>query len=221
MGAAGEVGLGIVEFVAGAELSRVLCCFLEAAGAIRELHERGEVHGSLTPETILAGQSSICLLKKPPSPADAPYTAPEVLEGGAPDARSDIFAFGCILQRAIVRGVRASYGGPSLDPLLTRSLAANPAERYQRMQQVITELKLLIIMERRHEWRGFPHVRRMETRIRTLLSRVESLERRLETLAPGEGRVPRPPAGNGYWFPGRRGRGWPSARAMEDTANRC
>jgi hypothetical protein len=220
MGVAGEVGLGIVEFVEGAGLSGVLRSFLEAATAIRELHDRGEAHGSLTPETILAGESGVRLLRRPLS-RDASYTAPEVLEGSAPDARSDIFAFGCVLQRVVLHGVRASYSGPSLDPLLTRCLARNPADRYQRMQQVITELKLLTIMERRHEWRGLPHVRRMETRIRTLISRVESLERRLEALAPEEAGAPHlSAAGNNYWFPGRRGRGWPSARAVRDTANR-
>jgi hypothetical protein len=212
MGSAGEAGLGIVQFLEGADLSRVLGCFLDAAETIRWIHESGQVHGGLSAATIIASESGVWLLNSLLAPEDAQCIAPEVRSGSPPDQRSDIFSFACVLESA----VRAVPGSTLLDPLLTRCFATNPAERFQRMQQVIVELKLLRIITRQQEWRGFAHYRRLENRIRTLISRVETLERRLESGSPQEV-SPQAPSRQ-YWFPGRTGRGFPAAPARGEKA---
>src|SRR5215471_1710062 len=71
---------------------------MRVAESLRRLHDSGQVHGALTPASILVGQGGVELL---PFHGDAgaitPYTAPELLEGRSADSRSDIFSFGAIL----------------------------------------------------------------------------------------------------------------------------
>lgn len=134
----------------------------QIADALRRLHEGGSIHGALTPDCIVIDQSGAHLV-----PAEygavTPYTAPERLSGHAPDARTDIFAFGALLYemlscrrafdgddsdalaQSIANATPPPLGRAGLDRLLANCLAKEPAGRWQRIQQVQMELKMLSI----------------------------------------------------------------------------
>src|SRR5690349_12204498 len=64
---------------------------MRIAEDLRRLHDNGQVHGALTPATVLVGQEGVELLSPVADEgAITPYTAPELLEGRSPDSRSDI-----------------------------------------------------------------------------------------------------------------------------------
>jgi hypothetical protein len=94
------------------------------------------------------------------------YTAPEILEGEPADARTDIFAFGAVLYvmatgrhafladspEALEAEIRAKAFSPigheRLDHLVKQCLAKEPSARWQRMQPIQMELRLLAIAAR-------------------------------------------------------------------------
>jgi hypothetical protein len=139
------------------------------AEAMRKMHDDGRSHGSVTPDSIALTATGLDLL--PPVPGVTritPYTAPEVAAERKPaDARSDIFSFGAVVlemltgrkafdgetESAIVASLRGSpapsSGSPAVDRLLVGCLAKDPAERWQRVQKVQLELKLLTAAARR------------------------------------------------------------------------
>ena len=140
---------------------------LMLAEALRKLHDEGRAHGAVTPNCILLAGTG---LDSAPGPRRrrTPYTAPEALDGRAPDARGDMFAFGAVLYE-LIAGRRAfagegaalaeaitsseppAVGNPALDRLVATCLAKNPAARWPRMQKVLMELKLLMVAARREE----------------------------------------------------------------------
>jgi len=94
-----------------------------------------------------------------------PYMSPEQLEGKNADARSDVFALGCVLhematgrrafpgesQAAIVTAIMSSHppaisaaipsSPPALDHVVRRCLAKDPEERWQSAADVAAELQ--------------------------------------------------------------------------------
>jgi serine/threonine protein kinase len=91
-----------------------------------------------------------------------PYTAPEVAAEHRPaDSRSDIFAFGVVLfemltgrrafegenEAALVMSIASApmppSGSSAVDRLIAGCVAKDPAARWQRMQRIQPELKLL------------------------------------------------------------------------------
>ena len=139
------------------------------AEALRRLHDQGSVVGALAPSRIMLSGSSVKLVVGEPSTCITPYTSPEQLQGHAPDARSDIFAYGAIVHE-MVSG-RKAFEGATADELRTailereptplaaehaefakitvKCLAKAPLQRWQRMQRVQMELKLLTVVARR------------------------------------------------------------------------
>jgi eukaryotic-like serine/threonine-protein kinase len=129
---------------------------LSLAESLRKLHDAGKAHGAVTPSNIALTAAGLELVPSPGlPPLVTPYTAPEVLQGIPPDAQSDIFSFGALAFEMLtglnlaLSGVPSPSGSPALDRLVAGCVAKSPAARWQRMQTVIMELKLLTVAVRR------------------------------------------------------------------------
>jgi uncharacterized membrane-anchored protein YhcB (DUF1043 family) len=138
------------------------------AEALRKLHDDGRAHGSVTPDAVALTADGLDLLPAVPGIRVTAYTAPEVACDRKPaDARSDIFSFGAVLfevltgRRAFEGETEAAMmeslcgapappsGSPSVDRLLAGCLGKEPSTRWQRVQKVQLELKLLTAAARR------------------------------------------------------------------------
>jgi len=142
---------------------------VQVAEELRKLHDAGGVHGAVTPSNVELVAAGLGLVPAPEGSANeiTPYTAPEVVQGGPPDARSDVFGFGAILfemftgRRAFDGETRATLaanlteaptpnsGSAGVDRLLSKCLNKNPEMRSSRMQKIILELKVLSVAVRR------------------------------------------------------------------------
>lgn len=150
--------------------AQALSYAINLAEALRQMHDTGQVHGAISPVNITVSGTRLELLPAAaPAEGATPYTAPELLQGHPADARSDIFSFGAVacemltgrpafrgddpaaLAEAILHAVPPSSGNPGMDLFLSTCLAKDPAARFERMQKVLLELKLLAVQARRAE----------------------------------------------------------------------
>ena len=130
---------------------------LRASKVTREISELSSLPTELTPSRPLTEQGTIM--------GTFQYMAPEQLEGRDADARSDIFAFGCVLyematgRKAFTGKSRASMiaailehdpapissiapmAPPALDRVVKTCLAKDPEERWQSAHDVKSELQ--------------------------------------------------------------------------------
>jgi serine/threonine protein kinase len=130
---------------------------LRASTVTREISELSSLPTELTPSRPLTEQGTIM--------GTFQYMAPEQLEGKDADARSDIFAFGCVLyematgRKAFTGRSRASMIAailehdpapissiapmtpPALDRVVKTCLAKDPEERWQSAHDVKSELQ--------------------------------------------------------------------------------
>jgi len=121
-------------------LVRILLDVLAGVHALHALsdaghHRLGFVHGELCPTNVVVGKDGIARVVHAVRPRKMPktarseglgYTAPEVLEGGALDARAEVYAAGVILWEGLAR--RRLF--PETDP--ARILAR------QRQEEIVT-----------------------------------------------------------------------------------
>jgi serine/threonine-protein kinase len=99
---------------------------VRVADALDELHQRNQVHGGVTPERIwLEGPRVKLAPAVSVGPDGGPTLAPKVLDGGAPDARSDHFALGCVLYEMVVG--RPPFAGATADAVVDAVRAGNVA----------------------------------------------------------------------------------------------
>src|ERR1035438_29155 len=169
---------------------------MSMADALRKLHDAGKAHGAVTPSSITLIGTGLDLIPSLGPPATVtPYTAPEVLQGQAADARSDIFSFGALvfemltgrrafdgdgqteLKLALCNSAPPPSGSPAVDRLVAGCVAKSPAARWQRMQKIIMELKLLTVAARRAD--AAPAARGVSDA--PLRSEIHQLEGRLAT----------------------------------------
>jgi serine/threonine-protein kinase len=156
---------------------------LQLAGALREAHAGGVIHRDLKPSNILLTSDGdvkvldfgLALLRSETSPTQSQvklegtvqYIAPEVLRGGMPDERADIYSLGAVLyEMATGRPPHASesfahivesilYKTPvppeqivpslsaSLVGIIKRALANVPTNRYQSAAELRADLVAL------------------------------------------------------------------------------
>jgi Tol biopolymer transport system component len=175
-------------------LEQTLRYGVEIADALDKAHRRGIVHRDLKPGNVMLTKSGVKLLDFGLAKAVAPlppqreltsmptvsrgpltqegtilgtvqYMAPEQLEGQEADARTDIFALGCLLYEAAA-GKRAFEGKtqvsligailkdqplpissvqpmspPALDRVVQACLAKDPEDRWQTAHDVMLQLK--------------------------------------------------------------------------------
>ena len=156
--------------------SETLRYAVQIIDALRHLHEAGRCHGAITPDVIVLSRTGVDLLPAPPGTVEAltPYTPPERLKGLGPDQRSDIFALGTVLYQmitgvpafsgeddealvaAIENAIPTPVGDSSLDRLITNCLVKDPAGRWQRVQQVHMEIKILTFSATRDRAAAMP-----------------------------------------------------------------
>ena len=175
-------------------VAQALTVGAEIAEALAAAHREGVIHRDLKPANVMLTKAGAKLLdfglaklrasRQPPGGGAAvdddaalshtgtivgtfPYMAPEQLEGKAADARSDLFAFGCVLYE-ILTGQRAFTGDsqasiisaimssqppapssiepatpPAVDRLVQRCLAKDPDGRWQTATDLAEELRWL------------------------------------------------------------------------------
>lgn len=132
---------------------------MQLAEKLRQCHDGGSAHGALTPSTIALSDAGVELLGPEAAESKWLYEAPEVKLGGAADTRSDIFSFGAIVfemltgERVFVEGLALGLpvqsGHAGIDHLVNGCVAQSPDSRYQQMQKVILELRLLLSTAKR------------------------------------------------------------------------
>jgi hypothetical protein len=181
----------LTQLLAGNRMSvpGTICYAMNIGAALRRIHAEGRCHGALTPELIQVSESNARLLPATPGALEVltPYTAPEILQGSPADARTDIFAFGAVLYEmasgrhafladspeVLEEEIRAKgfspIGHEGLDQLVKQCMAKDPAARWQRMQHVQMELKLLAIAERQSGPGVFSRQQELEAAVRAEL----------------------------------------------------
>jgi len=131
---------------------------MNVAEQLRKMHDEGRWHGAVCPANIILNGPSAEVVNTA-SPEEAqPYSAPEVLEGNAPDGRSDLFGFGAALYEVLTgrkafagtdRSTPPSSGSAAVDRLTMPCMSVDPAGRPQRFQKVMVELKMLLVTAQR------------------------------------------------------------------------
>ena len=150
-------------------LARALGIAEQVASALDAAHDRGLVHRDVKPANILVGPDDRAYLSDFGAVKELAsggmtrtgsfvgtieYCAPEQIEGGAVDARTDVYALGCVLWECLTgtppfhrqtevavlnahlhadppKLARVAPELPSgLEPVLTRALAKQPLDRY-------------------------------------------------------------------------------------------
>ena len=175
------------------------------AEALRGIHDTGRVYGALCPASVALTESGLELLPAlPPTSAVTPYTAPEVAAGGPPTARSDIFSFGAVayemltgrpafqgespevLAESILRSNPRPSGVPSADRFLRCCLERDPCARFQHMQKVVLELKVLMVVSHCSQ---ADTARAREAADAVLRSEIRSIESRMTACLQEQVRI--------------------------------
>ena len=90
---------------------------LSVASALEDLHNKGRVHGNLTPSSMIVKPAGGAELTGPDageatdSPEAAPYMSPEQARGESVDSRTDIWSLGAVLYEMLAG--RRPYEGKS------------------------------------------------------------------------------------------------------------
>jgi serine/threonine-protein kinase len=153
----------------------------QVAEALAYAHDQGVFHSDIKPENILVTEDGVAkavdfgiaqTVNRTLAPEEArgilgtiAYLAPEVIQGTAPDARSDIYSLGTTIYEmvagrlpfsgtnpAVVAGQRlaaappalrtlAPQASPALETALARALALNPAQRWPNAREFARALR--------------------------------------------------------------------------------
>ena len=189
----------------GIPIADALRYAMRLAEALRGIHDTGRVYGALCPASVALTESGLELLPALPSTsAVTPYTASEVAAGGPPTARSDIFSFGAVayemltgcpafqgespevLAESILRSNPRPSGVPSADRFLRCCLERDPCARFQHMQKVVLELKVLMVVSHCSQ---ADTARAREAADAVLRSEIRSIESRMTACLQEQVRI--------------------------------
>src|ERR1700693_1307378 len=159
----------VMEYIEGTPLKgplpvdQALTYAAQICDALDAAHKRNITHRDLKPANILVAKNGVKLLdfglaRIAPSTGDSTvtqgevagtpaYMAPEQWSGKPGDARSDIYAFGCVLYE-ILTGKRAGADRTVVDPaalesILRTCLAQDPDDRWQSAHDLRQALALV------------------------------------------------------------------------------
>ncbi len=183
---------------AGRPTPWVLAALAAALRAVAHLHRRGIVHRDLKPENVLVAPGSAPhrpgrvtvmdlglseVLSGPQLGAGGTllYAAPELLAGERASARSDVFALGVTLERALAE--RPDSRPEGLDAFLARMTAADPATRFADAAVALEELERIAGPLPDSEAAG-PGSVAFVGRVHELAEALARLDPLLETTAP-------------------------------------
>jgi eukaryotic-like serine/threonine-protein kinase len=138
----------------------------QIAAALEAAHEKGIIHRDLKPGNVMLTRSGVKVLDFGLARLEGDqtltgewmvlgtpaYMAPEQREGRIADARTDIYAFGCMLYEMVMgervalqrRPIRAR----KLETIVSRCLEEDPARRWQSAGELQRELGALTPMKR-------------------------------------------------------------------------
>jgi tetratricopeptide (TPR) repeat protein/predicted Ser/Thr protein kinase len=165
----------VFEYIDGAPLqgpmppAEALRIALQIVEALEEAHKHGIIHRDLKPGNILLTTRGVKVLdfglakqSREGQRADdethtsdltraggilgtPAYMAPEQWQGKPADARSDIYAFGCVLYELLTGGragrERTPVKSAALEAIVRRCLADDPAKRFQSAAELKTALE--------------------------------------------------------------------------------
>ena len=153
---------------------------IQTAEALQEAHSKSVVHRDIKPENIMVNskdhikvtdfglaklKGSLKLTKTSSTVGTLAYMAPEQIEGGEVDARSDIFSFGIVLYEMLAgrRPFRGDQEGAMINSILNdepepiqqyrpevsselshivkRALEKDPEDRYQNVHDMLIDLR--------------------------------------------------------------------------------
>ncbi|MBI4547040.1 MAG: protein kinase [Ignavibacteriae bacterium] len=165
---------------AGFKLQDAVSYAIQIGEALQEAHSKGIVHRDIKPENIMINaknqikvmdfglaklKGSLKLTKTSSTVGTLAYMAPEQIQGGEVDARSDIFSFGIVLFEMLTgrlpfRGeheaamVYSIVNEPpesllkhrpdvstELERIINRALEKEPEDRYQHVDDMVSELR--------------------------------------------------------------------------------
>ncbi len=179
----------VMEFVDGVTLRRkipiqkvadALAYAIQIGDALQEAHGRGIVHRDIKSDNIMVSsknqikvmdfglaklKGSLKLTRTSSTVGTLAYMAPEQIQGGEVDARSDIFSFGIVLYEMLTG--RTPFRGeheaaimysilneepesvlkhrpdlpPELDRIIRRALEKDPEDRYQHTDDMTSEIR--------------------------------------------------------------------------------
>jgi TolB-like protein/predicted Ser/Thr protein kinase len=138
---------------------QALSLALQIGEGLRAAHHRGVVHRDVKSANVLVtpqGQAKILdfglarvagqagLTREGAAAGTPGYMAPEQLRGEPVDRRTDIWAFGAVLHEMLTGRLPIGSMGTlpqGFDRVVTKALAADPAERYQHVDDLLVDLR--------------------------------------------------------------------------------